>query len=211
MVVVKKKKKKKTATQARVKFNEGLPSLSLFFFIFFVGEAIFKRTLMKNQKIPKNSSFSQNRRTVSIPKITMATTRGQKTMKKESRKRVVVVLLFGRRRRRRWEEEDSSSSSLSSSSSSATSTKLFLFSFPSIFFPLLMASFSNSIAENIPKAFGTITLLWFGRGGFLGSGGDGEASNDGKQQQQQQQQQPSRVTSKKGDSDEHDEKKSLDW
>ena len=38
-----------------------------------------------------------------------------------------------------------------------------------------MASFSNSIAENIPKAFGTITLLWMGRGRILG--GDATTGN----------------------------------
>ena len=64
-------------------------------------------------------------------------------------------------------------------SSTATSTKLFLFLFLVYFLSVLMASFSNSIAENLPKAFGTITLLWFGRGRILGSGGgNGEASND---------------------------------
>ena len=95
--------------------------------------------------------------------------------------------------------------------SSATSTKLFLFLFLVYFLSVLMASFSNSIAENLPKAFGTITLLWFGRGRILGSGGDGEASNDAsgvfKSNNNNNNNNNRRGwTSKKGDSDEDDEK-----
>ena len=74
-------------------------------------------------------------------------------------------------------DETKAPSSLSSSSSAeySTSTKLFAFLFSVYFLSLLMASFSNSIAENIPKAFGTITLLWMGRGRILG--GDATTGN----------------------------------
>ena len=94
-------------------------------------------------------------------------------------------------------------------SSTATSTKLFLFLFLVYFLSVLMASFSNSIAENLPKAFGTITLLWFGRGRILGSGGgNGEASNDANGVFKSNNNNNNRRgwTSKKGDSNEDDEK-----
>jgi sorting nexin-13 len=97
------------------------------------------------------------------------------TTRKERRRETEEMSLSASSRAKGEEEEEEKEEQ----DHYTTSTKLFAFLFLVYFLSVLMASFSNSIAENLPKAFGTVTLLWFGRGRIFG-GGEGASNARGK-------------------------------